>query len=606
MQLSEIETPQLAAGVQVGKYVLERKLGDGGMGTVWLARHAALGSSHSIKFLLPEVLIQQKARDRFLSEGQIQARIRHPNIVLVTDLISEPGLAGLVMEYVEGGTLEDLLRHRGALPWREAVGLLNGVLSGLAVAHDANVIHRDLKPSNVLIARQHDGSPLPKVCDFGIAKFSEGRAGTRTGNTLGTPHYMSPEQVRDASRVDRRSDIWSIGAILYEMLTGLRPFSSDSEFDIMTRIVAGARADLGSIRKDLPTPLYAIVDRALAVDPSARYADCHSLQRELVEVLAAYPDGAGTHSTPPAHASHSNLARSSGEHGAIAVAHNKEGHAPAHPADAHHAAGHHAEGHDEHGFFAPVTFPFKIPDWPSRLWVVPFLAYIPIADLIFLRGWRLELVRRMGRGERNPLPTVTRLEDYFSFFFQGCVLWFMTFLYAGVPFIIIFSTGSGFWGGFFELLGWGWDFLFSRQEQRALGDVLSDNAKRAAVRLGIEFAWLVISSPLYRAAMIRYAFTGGIGAFFSIPSNVAFVYRNRNLFGKVYLFSFAFGILSSIAASLLAMTGIGVALIPLLVLTVYYYSTGYEYGHLAQDVQSAPTFGSWLKGKVRASQPSPA
>jgi serine/threonine protein kinase len=282
MAAEAVKAARLAAGTALGSYVIERHLGEGGMASVYLARHVALGSLHALKVLSPDLLVHQNLRGRFLAEGQIQARLRHPNVVAVTDLISEPGVAGLVMEYIEGPSLEDFIKSHGAMPWAQACQLICGVLEGVAAAHDQGIVHRDLKPSNVLLSRQRDGVIVPKVCDFGIAKLeSEGKAKTRTGATLGTVQYMSPEQVRDAAAVDQRSDIWAIGAIFHEMLAGHVAFDGGSDFDIMQRIVSGSRPDVRHSRSDVPEALLAVVAIALEVAPERRFPDCREMARAV-------------------------------------------------------------------------------------------------------------------------------------------------------------------------------------------------------------------------------------------------------------------------------------------------------------------------------------
>jgi len=238
-------------------------------------------------------------------------------------------------------------------------------------------------------------------------------------------------------------------------------------------------------------------------------------------------------------------------------------------------------------FFYPLIFPFKIKHWWKRMWALPIMAYIPIVDFILLRGWRLELVRRMARKEENALPPVHAPRHHIKFFKNGIILWLMTGLYVGVPFVIIFSTGTGLWGGLFELTQWVYQSLFSSEPVPPLSEILSENTRNALIRLGIEGVWLILSAPLYRAGMIRFAFTNSMLSFFNVISNVRFIFRQRNLFLKTYLFSMLFKILSFVVTFLLTMTGIGIAFIPLVVLIVYYYSTGYEYGHLAQGVKSS-------------------
>jgi len=283
--------PQLEPGTQVGSYVVEEVLGSGGMATVYRVRHSVLGSLHALKVLVPDLLVHADIRQRFLDEGQIQARIRHGNIVAVTDLVSEPGVAGLVMEYVEGTTLEALLEQHGPLDEAEAVYVMEGILSGAAAAHESGVIHRDLKPANILIATDADGMRIPKILDFGVAKVTDGdrKGKTRTGARMGTVAYMSPEQVRGAANVDRRSDIWSLGVILYELLTGRTPFEGADDFETMQRIDGVTMTPLAELRPELSPAIVQAVHTALRRSPEQRFDDCSSFAQALSDASITEP-----------------------------------------------------------------------------------------------------------------------------------------------------------------------------------------------------------------------------------------------------------------------------------------------------------------------------
>lgn len=197
----------LNTGASIGRYTIDGKLGEGGMAVVYRARHHDLGSLHAIK-----VLHQggRAVRERLLLEGRVQASLSHPNIFSVTDVIDVDGAPGLVMELIDGPTLDELITS-GALSWEEIDRLATGILRGVSAAHRKGLVHRELKPANVLVALQ-DGDMVPKVADFGLAKALEdvpaGPVHTRTGMAMGTPAYMSPEQVRDSKHVDHRADIW--------------------------------------------------------------------------------------------------------------------------------------------------------------------------------------------------------------------------------------------------------------------------------------------------------------------------------------------------------------------------------------------------------------
>jgi tRNA A-37 threonylcarbamoyl transferase component Bud32 len=284
----------LEPGSIVGHYVVESILGDGGMATVHLVRHSVLHSRHALKVLSPDLLVHEDVRVRFLAEGRIQSALQHPNVVAVTDVVSEPGVAGLVMEYVEGPTLDAWLSRQGRLAPEEAAAVMTGLLAGAAAAHAKGVVHRDLKPSNVLLGRHPDGSWCPKILDFGIAKFSDGdsKGKTRTGARMGTVHYMSPEQVRGAARVDHRSDVWSLGVLLYELLTGRTPFEDVDGFATMQRIDALQYPPLESVRPDVPPALAGVVRKALQKSAEQRFEDCDAFALALRDAVATGPAGA--------------------------------------------------------------------------------------------------------------------------------------------------------------------------------------------------------------------------------------------------------------------------------------------------------------------------
>ena len=263
-------------GARIDKYVIESEIGQGGMAFVFKVRHDALGSHHAMKVLAPDLVRDESIRSRFLAEGQIQARLRHPNIVPVTDLVAVPGVAALVMDYIEGDDLHTYIQRLTAPPdSAEIRSLFAQVLSAVGFAHEAGVIHRDLKPSNVLVERPKHGVSRALVLDFGIAKIADGRKGvTRTRAVLGTPAYMSPEQIRGARDVTPQSDIFSLGVMLYELTTLSEPFGGDSDFDIQSRIVNGQFSPASEKCPTIDRGISRAIDRALAVDPARRFASC--------------------------------------------------------------------------------------------------------------------------------------------------------------------------------------------------------------------------------------------------------------------------------------------------------------------------------------------
>jgi len=274
------------------RYEIIRLLGSGAMASVYEVRHTSLRSRHAIKILNPELAQSADLRNRFLSEGRIQAQLRHPNIVAVSDIVTDPA-PGLVMEYIAGGTLDEHLQESGPVEEPDTVlALFLPILEAVGLAHQAGIVHRDLKPENILMDTDARGRPRPTVADFGIARVLEGasiegnKSQTRAGVQMGTILYMSPEQVRGAE-VDARSDIFALGAILYEIITGQVAFDAPSHYITMKRIVEG----------DLPTRavgglhpgLAACIRKALAVDPGERFASCEDFHDALVE--AARPGG---------------------------------------------------------------------------------------------------------------------------------------------------------------------------------------------------------------------------------------------------------------------------------------------------------------------------
>jgi serine/threonine protein kinase len=278
----------LRIGETLDRYRIEALIGQGGMAAVYRARHLQLGSDHAIKVLF---VTAPQLRERMFREGQVQARLRHPNIVQVTDVLLVQGTPALVMEYVDGPALDAWLQeNRPTLD--EALWLFRGILRGVAAAHEGEVVHRDLKPANVLLAPTHEGL-VPKVTDFGLvksiseqARASSGRAATQSGMALGTPEYMAPEQIRDASEVDQRADLWALGCILYELVCHRRAFSGPDKMSIFNAIVAGQYEPPRRFVDDLPRNVSEAIRALLVVDPDQRLTSCQNVYDLLYEEQA--------------------------------------------------------------------------------------------------------------------------------------------------------------------------------------------------------------------------------------------------------------------------------------------------------------------------------
>ncbi len=277
-------------GWNVLGYRVEKRIGQGGMATVYRARHAVTGQVVAVKFLDPALARNPDLRRRFEREARIQARLRHPNILPLQNYTIVQGEPVLVLKYFEGMSLEDVLNRRGSLPFDDVRHIFGQVLDALECAHLASVVHRDIKPSNILV--QADG--LVQITDFGVAKLAGGSKLTRTGTSVGTCYYMSPEQVLGKKGLDHRSDIYSVGATLFETLTGSPPFevaagcsASEGEFLVKKAHVESPPPDPRRLNGDIPPLLAQVVVKALAKDPAHRFQSCRDFKRALEAALDA-------------------------------------------------------------------------------------------------------------------------------------------------------------------------------------------------------------------------------------------------------------------------------------------------------------------------------
>lgn len=286
---------RLALGSTVGGYHVESVLGEGATAEVYAVRHVGTGQRYALKLLL----LQERAQEtRFLREAGVLASLRHPNIVRTHGVLVLDGHPALLLELVEGPTLASLLAD-GCPPWSTAVVLFQGLLGGVASAHEAGFVHRDLKPANVLLRARRSGLQ-PLVSDFGLARILSPdhlvEHATRTGAAMGTLGYMAPEQFTDAKRADHRADIFSLGVVLYELASGTRPFRSPGFFDLLTEIRTGRYVDLAVVAPGLPGAVHDAVRACLSADPAGRPATCGALARVLFPAGSPVPvDG-----TPPA------------------------------------------------------------------------------------------------------------------------------------------------------------------------------------------------------------------------------------------------------------------------------------------------------------------
>lgn len=279
-------------GDRLFSYIVERELGEGGMGAVYLGRHTVLNQQVAIKALSPLLARDQALRERFIQEANIQAGLRHPGIVQVLTADMEGEQPSLVMEYIEGKSLSEVLELRGSLPVEDALKIMEQVLSAVGYAHRQGVIHRDLKPSNVMVMASGEA----KVTDFGIAKVLGSAKLTRTGTAMGSAHYMSPEQIRRPEAVDARSDVYSLGCVFYEVLTGRPPFGekdesgTESDFEIKIAHVNATVQDLNEFNNAIPEWLNHLVMEMLAKEVEQRPSTCEEILEKIKSGDAALPN----------------------------------------------------------------------------------------------------------------------------------------------------------------------------------------------------------------------------------------------------------------------------------------------------------------------------
>jgi serine/threonine-protein kinase len=268
-------------------YQLMRKLGAGGMGSVYEARHIRLETSFAIKFLRPELAINEEMLARFHREARAASQLKHPHILEVFDVNKTPdNLHYIVQEYLDGKPLSAVLEEQGTLPVARGAAIVAQVCDALAAAHAKGIVHRDIKPENLFLVRKDDYHDFVKVLDFGIAKMQEGRAKlTQAAQVMGTPDYISPEQASSAGEVDFRSDIYSLGVVVYRIFTGRLPYEIDNPALALHAVTSQDPVPPSQRRPDLPREIEAVIQRAMMRQPAARFQSMTELKDALLSLL---------------------------------------------------------------------------------------------------------------------------------------------------------------------------------------------------------------------------------------------------------------------------------------------------------------------------------
>jgi serine/threonine-protein kinase len=271
------------------RYRIEEVIAEGGMGTVYRAFHILLERPVAIKVMREELARAPEAVARFVNEARAAAQLSGPHALRVIDIGRiEGGPPYQVLELLEGADLRTVLDERGPLPLTEAVDLIVQACEAVSEAHEIGIIHRDLKPENLFLCQAPNGEKLIKLLDFGISKQRVDPAApalTAFGESVGSPNYMSPEQMSAPDLVDERSDVWSLGVVLFELLTGTTPFQAETVPFVYARVLGGAPTPLGKLRGDLPKAVQALLDRCFCKDPNDRFANAQELAQGLLRLL---------------------------------------------------------------------------------------------------------------------------------------------------------------------------------------------------------------------------------------------------------------------------------------------------------------------------------
>lgn len=277
-------------GQKIGPYEILEEIGRGGMGLVFKARHEKLGRLVALKMLAPHLAANPKMRARFLREAKLQANLLHPNVVNIFDYLEQNGNAFLVMEYVKGKNLEEMLLKKGRFTVPEVLYVAEGVLEALSFMHRQGVIHRDIKPSNILVTE----TGLIKVTDFGIARLVEEEASlTQVGGKVGTLFYMAPELLK-GGKLSPAADIYSLGVTLFQLLTGQVPFTGKTEYEIIKAHLEKPPPDVKKLNPEVPEALAEVIKKALAKDPTRRFPSAAA----FLEAIKALKTGITGEKTP--------------------------------------------------------------------------------------------------------------------------------------------------------------------------------------------------------------------------------------------------------------------------------------------------------------------
>jgi serine/threonine-protein kinase len=281
--------------VLAGKYRVDKILGIGGMGMVVQAINLDLDQKVALKFMLPQALESPEASARFLREARAAGKLTGEHICRVMDVGRfQGGAPYIVMEYMEGYDLMTLLKRRGPLPISEAIDYILQACEGMAEAHALGIVHRDLKPDNLFLATRVDGTKIVKVLDFGISKAAVTGLATKTGDVLGSPAYMAPEQMHASKNVDARADIWSLGVVLHQLLSGKMAFYGETLPQLCMAVMNEPVRNLTELRKDIPPPLANAVAKCLEKDKTARYTDVSDFAQAIAPFGGSTAVGAVT------------------------------------------------------------------------------------------------------------------------------------------------------------------------------------------------------------------------------------------------------------------------------------------------------------------------